>query len=152
MSSLKRKLASEQDTADKAAKKPKDARPSKQHNSKDDATTTSTKPRKSVGSGDRVPKNATVSLLKDEEPMFPRGGGSVLTPLEKKQINLDAKADALHEEEFAAGDTSQKKKKRKSAISKLDHKKGDALPKQDTVKVDSLSFTVRRPMSNAKSV
>ena len=40
----------------------------------------------------------TVSLLQDTERSFPRGGASVLTPLEHKQIQLQATKDALFEE------------------------------------------------------
>ena len=39
-----------------------------------------------------------VSILKDEEPAFPRGGASVLTPLEHKQIQIRAKQDVLFEQ------------------------------------------------------
>ena len=37
-------------------------------------------------------------LLKDEEPSFPRGGASILTPLEQKQIQIQAKQDVLFEQ------------------------------------------------------
>ena len=40
----------------------------------------------------------TTSLLQNEEPSFPRGGGSVLTPLEHKQIQLQATRDVLFEQ------------------------------------------------------
>jgi rRNA biogenesis protein RRP5 len=39
-----------------------------------------------------------VSFLKEEEPSFPRGGASVLTPLEHKQIQIKAKQDVLFEQ------------------------------------------------------
>ena len=38
------------------------------------------------------------SVLREEEPLFPRGGGSVLTPLEHRQINVEAKRDVLFEQ------------------------------------------------------
>ena len=41
---------------------------------------------------------SAVSILKDEEPAFPRGGASVLTPLEHKQIQIRAKQDVLFEQ------------------------------------------------------
>ena len=41
---------------------------------------------------------AKLSVLKDEEPAFPRGGASVLTPLEHKQIQIQAKQDVLFEQ------------------------------------------------------
>ncbi|KAL8767011.1 MAG: hypothetical protein Q9209_006365 [Squamulea sp. 1 TL-2023] len=37
--------------------------------------------------------------LRQEEPSFPRGGASVLTPLEQKQIQVQAKNDVLFEQE-----------------------------------------------------
>ena len=46
-----------------------------------------------------VPK---ISKLKEEEAAFPRGGASVLTPLEHKQINIDATRDVLFEQEAAS--------------------------------------------------
>ena len=43
-------------------------------------------------------QKAVRSLLKEEEPSFPRGGTSVLTPLEYKQIAIKAKKDLLFEQ------------------------------------------------------
>ena len=40
---------------------------------------------------------ATLATLK-EEPAFPRGGANILTPLEQKQINIQAKQDVLFEQ------------------------------------------------------
>ncbi|KAL8758381.1 MAG: hypothetical protein Q9184_003949, partial [Pyrenodesmia sp. 2 TL-2023] len=37
-------------------------------------------------------------IRRQEEPAFPRGGASVLTPLEQKQINIQAKNDVLFEQ------------------------------------------------------
>ncbi|KAL8818690.1 MAG: hypothetical protein Q9223_002727 [Gallowayella weberi] len=39
------------------------------------------------------------SSLRQEEPSFPRGGASILTPLEQKQIQIQAKNDVLFEQE-----------------------------------------------------
>lgn len=39
-----------------------------------------------------------LSVLKNEEPAFPRGGASILTPLEHKQIHIQAKGDVLFEQ------------------------------------------------------
>ena len=38
------------------------------------------------------------TILKGEEPSFPRGGASILTPLEQKQIQIQAKQDVLFEQ------------------------------------------------------
>ena len=39
-----------------------------------------------------------LSVLRNEEPAFPRGGASILTPLEHKQIHIQAKGDVLFEQ------------------------------------------------------
>lgn len=39
-----------------------------------------------------------LSVLREEEPAFPRGGASILTPLEQKQIQIQAKQDVLFEQ------------------------------------------------------
>ena len=39
-----------------------------------------------------------LSVLRQEEPAFPRGGTSILTPLEQKQIQIQAKKDVLFEQ------------------------------------------------------
>jgi rRNA biogenesis protein RRP5 len=74
--------------------------------------------------------------------MFPRGGASILTPLEQKKIQIEAKADAMRDEEFNTGSKDQKKKKRKTALKgdkKADKKTGD---EEQAVRVESLSFKV----------
>lgn len=47
---------------------------------------------------DSAPKASELSVLRDDEPSFPRGGGSVLTPLERKQIQIQANKDVLFEQ------------------------------------------------------
>lgn len=42
--------------------------------------------------------NSELSILKEEEPAFPRGGASVLTPLEYKQVHIQATQDVLFEQ------------------------------------------------------
>ena len=44
------------------------------------------------------PRPSSTTILKDEEPSFPRGGASILTPLDKKQIRIQAKQDVLFEQ------------------------------------------------------
>ncbi|EEU39143.1 uncharacterized protein NECHADRAFT_43434 [Fusarium vanettenii 77-13-4] len=133
MSTLKRKDAPGGNPPSKSAKNTKEARPSKKEGGKDAKS-------KSKKIDEAPAKGPVVSLLKEEEPMFPRGGGNVLTPLEQKQIQLEAKADALRDEEFNTGGKAQKKKKRKTALKtdkKTEKKKEE---EEDTVKVESLSF------------
>ena len=38
------------------------------------------------------------SVLRDEETAFPRGGANLLTPLERRQISIQAKQDVLFEQ------------------------------------------------------
>jgi len=61
---------------------------------KSDGATESTRPEKKQKSS----STAKVSVLKEEEPAFPRGGASILTPLEHKQIQIQAKNDVLFEQ------------------------------------------------------
>ncbi|KAL4807665.1 hypothetical protein BDV18DRAFT_106733 [Aspergillus unguis] len=53
---------------------------------------------KKDGKGSSAPKASELTVLKDDEPSFPRGGGSVLTPLERKQIHIKATKDVLFEQ------------------------------------------------------
>ena len=65
----------------------------------DDAPAAAPSSAKSASTAIHVPK---ISKLKEEEQAFPRGGASVLTPLEHKQINIDATRDVLFEQEAAS--------------------------------------------------
>lgn len=60
---------------------------------KSDGTADSIRPEKKRKSS----STAKVSVLKEEEPAFPRGGASILTPLEHKQIQIQARNDVLFE-------------------------------------------------------
>lgn len=100
------------------------------------------KVKKSKGGAEQSEKPAkapVVSLLKDEEPLFPRGGANILTPLEQKQIQLEAKADVIREEQALASGKPLKKKK---AASKSSSKKTEIKSSDDSIKVESLSFKV----------
>ena len=48
-----------------------------------------------------------LSVLRNEEPAFPRGGATILTPLEHKQIQIQATRDVLFEQN-AAGKSSNR--------------------------------------------
>ncbi|KAK7938058.1 uncharacterized protein PG986_014926 [Apiospora aurea] len=145
MSSLKRKDApggSSTATA-KAVKTHGDARPSKatagDKNSKSQSKPT-TKP---ASSADSKPAAAKLTKLKEEEPLFPRGGGSVLTPLEQKQIQVQARQDVLFEQESSAGQKKAEKavKKKKSKGQLKDSKQTKAAADdEDTVRVESLNY------------
>lgn len=95
------------------------------------------------------------SVFKDEETSFPRGGASVLTPLEHKQIQIKANQDVLFEQSggkrTAGGDdgfsdmgsddgekAAPKAKKRPSKKSK----KGEDGDKEKATRVEGLSYKV----------
>lgn len=91
-------------------------------------------------------KPATVK--KDEEEVFPRGGGSVLTPLEHKQITIEAKRDALFEEE--SGGKPSKKDDKESKKRKRKSKEKDAakpVRDEDAVRIEGLNYKVWRMYS-----
>jgi len=53
---------------------------------------------RSVVASTKSQKAPQPSVFKDEERAFPRGGASVLTPLEHKQIQIEATQDVLFEQ------------------------------------------------------
>ncbi|KAK2801774.1 rRNA biogenesis protein rrp5 [Onygenales sp. PD_10] len=53
---------------------------------------------KPKNSSEAPSKAPAVSVLREEEPAFPRGGASALTPLEHKQIQIQATRDVLFEQ------------------------------------------------------
>lgn len=137
MSSLKRKDAP--GGKEGPSKRPKGE---KSPASKGEAKGTTKSPKAASNASPAVP---IISKLKEEEPLFPRGGGSVLSPLEHKQIQVQAKHDALFEQETetpSKAEKGQKKKKRKSTS-----KDGKGLDKllrdEDAVKIESLNYKVR---------
>ena len=76
--------------------------------------------------------------------MFPRGGGSVLSPLEQKHIQIQAKADAL----FDTASTSKQVQaegsgKRKRSGPKDGVRGSRPTTDEDAVKIESLNFKVR---------
>ena len=155
MSSLKRK---EGPDGSSKSKRPAESRPSKRsrpsdskpNNSKDDGKTAAKKtkdatnpPKSKPNKSDAKPAPApAVSLLREEEPLFPRGGASVLTPLEHKQIQIEAKNDALFEQEAAA---SGKKEKVKGKKRKSEAGGATTVRSEDDVKIESLNFKVCLP-------
>lgn len=135
MSSLKRKDAP---GGAPAAKSPKRSKSDKPH-SKQNAN--SSEPSKQL---QQKPVSAPgVSRLKEEEPLFPRGGGSVLSPLEHRQISIQAKQDVLFEHESGQGakkaEQSLKRKKSKTPKSKLPNGGRSA---EDVVRIESLNYQV----------
>ncbi|KAI2630538.1 hypothetical protein GGS21DRAFT_207009 [Xylaria nigripes] len=136
MSSLKRKEAP---TGAPAAKSPKRSKSDK-FQSKSNAN-----PSQSTKAPQQKPASAAgVSRLKDEEPLFPRGGGSVLSPLEHRQISIQAKQDVLFEQNSGQGakkaDRSQSTKRQKSKTSKNKSSSNGAQSTEDVVKIESLNY------------
>ncbi|KNG52540.1 nucleic acid-binding protein [Stemphylium lycopersici] len=101
------------------------------------------------------------SVFKDEEKSFPRGGASVLTPLEHKQIQIKANQDVLFEQSgvkrTGGGDDEgysdmgsedderaapKSKKKQPFKKSKQSHESGE---KEDMVRVEGLSYKKLSP-------
>ena len=112
---------------------------------------------------DTAAKASELSVLRDDEPSFPRGGGSVLTPLERKQIQIQANKAVLFEQkgpkkptrEFADNDdddendvemeeadaTAPAKKSRKKK-SKGKKSAGEDSSEKQGVRIEPLSFKV----------
>ncbi|KHN97614.1 RNA-binding domain, S1 [Metarhizium album ARSEF 1941] len=141
MSNLKRKDAPGGQPPAKSAKNTKHGRPSKT-DGPEIAKSKASNAKPKTSNNDAAPAKApVVSLLRNEEPIFPRGGGSVLTPLEQKQIQLEAKADARREEEFdTSGGKAQRKQKKRTISSKGNKKESKKKDSNDSVKVESLNF------------
>ncbi|KAL3417735.1 S1 RNA binding domain-containing protein [Phlyctema vagabunda] len=103
-------------------------------------------------SGPRIPHVPKISKGREEETAFPRGGASLLTPLEHKQIQIEATRDVLFEQgaksakanqEDGAGESGSSKKKQKlKAKGKGKEKKGAETGEveDDDVKIEGLSY------------
>jgi rRNA biogenesis protein RRP5 len=101
-----------------------------------------------------------MSVLTDEEPSFPRGGGSLLTPIEKKQIQAQANRDVLFEQqglehpvndydslddEIGANKNTSNLPRVSKKVKKPNKKhasKAIARPEASAVKVESLNYKV----------
>lgn len=100
------------------------------------------------------------SIFKDEEKSFPRGGASVLTPLEHKQIQIKANQDVLFEQagikrssggddgfsDMGSGDEEKiaSKSAKKRPAKKGKKSAADDSDKEPTVRVEGLSYKVSR--------
>lgn len=118
--------------------------PSKRKAQDDSILTTSKKANTKTPSTAAVaPATVKATVKKDEEAAFPRGGGSVLTPLEHKQITIEAKRDALFEEE--SGTKASKKDAKDSKKRKRKSKEKDVakpVHDEDAVKIEGLNYKV----------
>lgn len=135
MSSLKRKDAPAGAPAAKSPKRSKSDKPQPKPNAN---ASKSTKP-----SQQKPDSAAGVSRLKEEEPLFPRGGGSLLSPLEHRQISIQAKQDVLFEHESGQGakKTEKSLKRKKSKASNNKSADGARLA-EDLVRIEGLNFQV----------
>lgn len=135
MSTLKRKDAP---GGAPAAKSPKRSKSDKSQSSSLAKPPDSTKAPKQ-----KPAEGAAVSRLKEEEPLFPRGGGSVLSPLEHRQISIQAKQDVLFEQQSTQGTKkSEKSLSRKKSKTPKNKSSDGARSKEDGVKVESLNYEV----------
>jgi rRNA biogenesis protein RRP5 len=96
-----------------------------------------------------VPK---ISRVREEEAAFPRGGASILTPLEHKQIQIEATRHVLFEQQGAKSPRPDEEgeeeetaiRERQKPKSKGKGKKGaeKTEPEDETVKIEGLSYKV----------
>lgn len=146
MSALKRKNGPEavKATKDNPAKRKKTDTPEKKKAkaAKTDKAFKADKAKDAALSNPQPAKPSVVSLLKDEEPMFPRGGAHILTPLEQKEIQMRAKADAQDEDELEVTTKAKTKKRRDKSSKKSDKQASHPVRAEDAVKVESLNFKV----------
>lgn len=136
----------------------KKSKPSQTHVSKairEKSQSTSSKP--SATSSPTLQTKPSLSVLNSNERSFPRGGASALTPLEKKQIQIQATRDVLFEQagtkptkhdfdsdgsdevedKVVENERPASKKRKKRSSSKAEKKVEDAEP---TVKAEGLSY------------
>jgi len=106
--------------SDKKRKRPQDVDPGPARGSgtKNSPATANKKPRPeplAAASNPEVTKRSTLRASKDEEASFPRGGSSILTPLEFKQISNDATKDVLFETGGLRAKSTKKKPMREGS-------------------------------------
>jgi rRNA biogenesis protein RRP5 len=106
------------------------------------------------------------SVFKDEEKSFPRGGASVLTPLEHKQIHIKANQDVLFEQtggKRTGGDddgfsdmgsddgekAAPKAKKKFVKKGKKSHADGET---EEAVRAEGLSYKVSQSQPNGEAI
>ncbi|KAI1369153.1 hypothetical protein F5Y08DRAFT_183000 [Xylaria arbuscula] len=133
MSALKRKDAPGGAPTAKSPKRSKSDKPQAKQNASSS---------QSAKQSQQKPASApAVSRLKEEEPLFPRGGGSVLSPLEHRQISIQAKQDVLFEQQSGQGtkkaDQSSKRRKSKGSKNKPSSSTRSA---EDIVRIESLNY------------
>lgn len=127
-----------------------DNRPQKRLRQEETASSDTTKPNSGIATVPTAAHVPKIARAKEEEVAFPRGGASVLTPLEHKQINIDATRDVLFEHETASRAKAEgeseaaathggKKRKQKNKGAKDENAKGD---EDDNIRIEGLSYKV----------
>lgn len=105
--------------------------------------------------------SSTKPVVLAEEPVFPRGGSSILTPLEQKQIHIQATSDVLFEQstgrkpatnEYEDGENesdqsdqssgARQKTKRKKKSQKAQKGKLEEAAKEPNIRIERLSYKV----------
>ena len=87
------------------------------------------------------------------EIAFPRGGGSILTPMEMKEVANEAKRDVLFEQAAKSDEPSKKKSKTNNKKSKKlnllskDEQEDDEKKNIDKITIDTLSYNILNPGS-----
>jgi len=127
------------------------ARSKKEFNTEDRPSKRPRPEEKEKRSGPRVPPVPKLSKPRDEEVAFPRGGASVLTPLEHKQIQIEATRDVLFEAGAKSsnagldgGEEQNVTKKKHKPKPKSKGKAGaEAVEEEDIIKIEGLSYKVR---------
>lgn len=148
MSTLKRKGAPSGAAPTKNAKPSTEPRPSKKVKSDKPAKSDDKKSAKATDKSASSSSAPALARVKEEEPLFPRGGGSVLTPLEHKQISVQAKQDALFEEESTKtvkkADKDPKNRKRKPSTKQGKDVKDDGTLARDpdAARIEGLNYKV----------
>ncbi|KAL1584265.1 hypothetical protein WHR41_06721 [Cladosporium halotolerans] len=144
MASVKRKAVADE----RPLKKAKSGKPDeneKKLGKKGDAK--AGKPAKDGDAGERKP--AVKSVLQQEESSFPRGGASVLTPIEKKQIEARAERDVLFEQQTGQkparneGDDDLFDEEEEDAGAKKNKKKGKMAKKSSGVKIPGSGIKIQ---------
>jgi rRNA biogenesis protein RRP5 len=142
--------------------------PAKKEKSGASSDRSAKRPRKSDGAAELPAKSKPekteraapkASVFKDEEAAFPRGGASVLTPLEHKQIQIKANQDVLFEQtsakrtgggdaeygDMGSDDESKAAKKAKKWPTKKSKKSNDDEDAEPVVKAEGLNYKKLSP-------
>lgn len=100
----------------------------------------------------KAPLAPKITKAREEDVAFPRGGASVLTPLELKQIHIEATQDVLFEqnanstkakEDGTIGDAADRKKQKSKYKGKGKKATEQTEPEEESVKIEGLSYKVR---------